>query len=95
MLIIGATHLAITPLDVLKVNMQQPPGEAEEELARVHTALVIKKFLTSRNPGLLCVPKDVGFGVTPIPISLFPLGCKTTSIIMPPGMKHDAGLAVE
>ena len=43
----------------------QQPGEAEEELARVDTALVIKKFLTSRNPGLLRVPKAVGFGGNP------------------------------
>ncbi|KAL8252920.1 hypothetical protein R6Q59_036613 [Mikania micrantha] len=43
----------------------QQPGEAEEEFARVDTALVIKKFLTSRNPGLLCVPKEVGFGGNP------------------------------
>ncbi|MFS8014256.1 putative soluble epoxide hydrolase [Helianthus anomalus] len=42
-----------------------PPGEAEEEFARVDTALVIKKFLTSRKPGLLCVPKEVGFGGNP------------------------------
>ena len=43
----------------------QQPGEAEEEFARVDTALVIKKFLTSRNPRLLRVPKEVGFGGNP------------------------------
>ncbi|GJS59156.1 bifunctional epoxide hydrolase 2-like protein [Tanacetum coccineum] len=43
----------------------QEPGVVEAELARVDTALVIKKFLTSRNPGLLCVPKEVGFGGNP------------------------------
>nr|XP_043635691.1 epoxide hydrolase A-like [Erigeron canadensis] len=43
----------------------QQPGEVEEEFARVDTAQIIKKFLTSRNPGLLCVPKEVGFGGKP------------------------------
>lgn len=43
----------------------QPPGEVEEEFARVDTAQVIKKFLTSRRPDLLCVPKEVGFGGSP------------------------------
>ncbi|KAL7198985.1 hypothetical protein ACSBR2_021301 [Camellia fascicularis] len=38
------------------------PGEVEEEFARVDTARLIKKFLTSRRPGQLCVPKEVGFG---------------------------------
>ncbi|KAK4418116.1 Epoxide hydrolase A [Sesamum alatum] len=40
----------------------QKPGEAEEEFARVDTAQLIKKFLTSRNPTPLRVPKEVGFG---------------------------------
>ncbi|KAL8548729.1 hypothetical protein ACS0TY_007840 [Phlomoides rotata] len=40
----------------------QEPGEAEEEFARVDTARLIKKFLTSRNPAPLRVPKAVGFG---------------------------------
>ncbi|XP_027164861.1 uncharacterized protein LOC113765006 [Coffea eugenioides] len=43
----------------------QEPGEAEEEFARVDTARIIKKFLTSRRPGPLCVPKEVGFGGSP------------------------------
>ncbi|GER35205.1 alpha/beta-Hydrolases superfamily protein [Striga asiatica] len=38
------------------------PGEAEEEFARVDTKRLIKKFLTSRNPAPLRVPKEVGFG---------------------------------
>ncbi|KAL6968540.1 hypothetical protein U1Q18_034343 [Sarracenia purpurea var. burkii] len=40
----------------------QEPGEAESEFARVGTERIIKKFLTSRRPGPLCVPKEVGFG---------------------------------
>ncbi|KAL2238999.1 uncharacterized protein LOC105163107 [Sesamum indicum] len=40
----------------------QKPGEAEEEFARVDTAQLIKKFLISRNPTPLRVPKEVGFG---------------------------------
>ncbi|GJS59157.1 bifunctional epoxide hydrolase 2-like protein [Tanacetum coccineum] len=43
----------------------QEPGVLEAEFARVDTALLIKKFLTSRNPGLLCVLKEVGFGGNP------------------------------
>ena len=43
----------------------QEPGVVEAEFARVDTALVIKKFLASRKPGLLCVPKEVGFGGNP------------------------------
>uniref|UniRef100_A0A5B6ZQW8 soluble epoxide hydrolase n=1 Tax=Davidia involucrata TaxID=16924 RepID=A0A5B6ZQW8_DAVIN len=43
----------------------QEPGEAEEEFARVDTARLIKKFLTSRNPGPFRVPKAVGFGGSP------------------------------
>lgn len=43
----------------------QQSGEVEEEFARVDTALLIKKFLTSRNPNLLRVPKEVGFGGNP------------------------------
>ncbi|XP_071741861.1 epoxide hydrolase 3-like [Rutidosis leptorrhynchoides] len=43
----------------------QPPGEVEEEFARVDTSLVIKKFLTYRKPGVFCVPKEVGFGGNP------------------------------
>lgn len=43
----------------------QEPGVVEAEFARVDTALVIKKFLASRNPGLLRVPKEVGFGGNP------------------------------
>ncbi|KAL3517421.1 hypothetical protein ACH5RR_020010 [Cinchona calisaya] len=43
----------------------QEPGEAEEEFARVDTSRIIKKFLTSRRPGPLCVPKKIGFGGSP------------------------------
>ncbi|KAI8522651.1 hypothetical protein RHMOL_Rhmol13G0012900 [Rhododendron molle] len=43
----------------------QDPGEAEEEFERVDTARIIKKFLISRKPGPLCVPKSVGFGGSP------------------------------
>ncbi|GFZ04581.1 alpha/beta-Hydrolases superfamily protein [Actinidia rufa] len=43
----------------------QEPGEAEEEFARAGTARIIAKFLTSRRPGPLCVPKEVGFGGSP------------------------------
>nr|XP_043635690.1 epoxide hydrolase A-like [Erigeron canadensis] len=43
----------------------QEVGEAEKELASVDTALVIKKYLTYRDPGLLCVPKEVGFAIDP------------------------------
>ncbi|CAL5352281.1 uncharacterized protein LOC114321756 [Camellia sinensis] len=43
----------------------QVPGEAEEEFARVDTTRLMKKFLTSRKPGPLCVPKHVGFGGSP------------------------------
>ncbi|KAK6120181.1 hypothetical protein DH2020_046087 [Rehmannia glutinosa] len=43
----------------------QEPGEAEEEFSRVDTARLIKKFLTSRNPTPLQVPKEVGFGGSP------------------------------
>ncbi|EYU46741.1 hypothetical protein ABFS82_04G013500 [Erythranthe guttata] len=43
----------------------QEPGEAESEFARVDTARLIKKFLTSRNPAPLIVPKEVGFGGSP------------------------------
>ncbi|PSR85981.1 Lipid-phosphate phosphatase [Actinidia chinensis var. chinensis] len=43
----------------------QEPGEAEEEFARAGTARIITKFLTSRRPGPLCVPKEVGFGGSP------------------------------
>ncbi|KAG5514209.1 hypothetical protein RHGRI_035568 [Rhododendron griersonianum] len=43
----------------------QEPGEAEEEFERVNTARIIKKFLISRKPGPLCVPKSVGFGGSP------------------------------
>lgn len=35
------------------------------EFARVDTARIIKKFMTSRRPGPLRVPKDVGFGGSP------------------------------
>ncbi|KAI7991063.1 Epoxide hydrolase A [Camellia lanceoleosa] len=40
-------------------------GEVEKEFARVDTARLIKKFLTSRRPGPLCVPKEVVFGGSP------------------------------
>ncbi|GFQ04119.1 bifunctional epoxide hydrolase 2 [Phtheirospermum japonicum] len=40
----------------------QEPGEVEDEFARVDTARLIRKFLTSRNPAPLRVPKEVGFG---------------------------------
>ncbi|VFQ59615.1 unnamed protein product [Cuscuta campestris] len=40
----------------------QEPGEAEAEFAHAGTSRIIKKFLTVRNPGLLRVPKGVGFG---------------------------------
>lgn len=43
----------------------QAPGEVEEEFARIDTAMLIKKFLTSRRPGLLVVPKEIGFGGNP------------------------------
>lgn len=43
----------------------QEPGEAEREFACVDTARLIKKFLTSRKPELLVVPKEVGFGGSP------------------------------
>ncbi|KAL7112618.1 hypothetical protein ACP275_04G013700 [Erythranthe tilingii] len=43
----------------------QEPGEAESEFARVDTTRLIKKFLTSRNPAPLIVPKEVGFGGSP------------------------------
>ncbi|GLU07358.1 hypothetical protein SLE2022_243190 [Rubroshorea leprosula] len=35
----------------------QKPGEIEEEFAQVDTAKLLKKFLTSRNPGPPCIPK--------------------------------------
>ncbi|XP_042044568.1 epoxide hydrolase A-like [Salvia splendens] len=43
----------------------QEPGEAEEEFSRVDTGRLIKKFLISRNPAPLRVPKTVGFGGSP------------------------------
>ncbi|XP_022887885.1 uncharacterized protein LOC111403564 [Olea europaea var. sylvestris] len=43
----------------------QEPGEVEEEFARVNTGRLIKKFLTSRNPAPLSVPKSRGFGGSP------------------------------
>lgn len=46
-------------------TLLQEPGEAEEEFERVNTARIIKKFLISRKPGPLCVPKSVGFGGSP------------------------------
>ncbi|KAK9136842.1 hypothetical protein Sjap_007436 [Stephania japonica] len=39
----------------------QEPG-VEVEFARADTAEVIKKTLTSRHPGPICVPKEIGFG---------------------------------
>ncbi|KAF8006750.1 hypothetical protein BT93_K0915 [Corymbia citriodora subsp. variegata] len=39
----------------------QEPGEMEEDFAKADTAKLIQLFLTSRNPGPPCVPKDVGF----------------------------------
>ncbi|XP_047269315.1 epoxide hydrolase A [Capsicum annuum] len=46
-------------------------GEVEEEFARVDTARLIAKFLTSRNPAPLRVPKEKGFGGSPhTPIKL-------------------------
>ncbi|KAL7226859.1 hypothetical protein ACSBR1_021848 [Camellia fascicularis] len=50
-------------LSLLRLPLSfQEPGEVEEEFARIDTARLIKKFLTSRRPGQLCVPKEVGFG---------------------------------
>lgn len=43
----------------------QEPGEIEDEFARVDTARLIKKFLLSRNPAPLRVPKEKGFGGSP------------------------------
>ncbi|PIN04425.1 Soluble epoxide hydrolase [Handroanthus impetiginosus] len=43
----------------------QEPGEAEEEFARVDTARLIKKLLTTRNPAPPRLPKEVGFGCLP------------------------------
>ncbi|KAL3364955.1 hypothetical protein AABB24_010221 [Solanum stoloniferum] len=49
----------------------QEYGEAEEEFASVDTARLIAKFLTSRNPAPLRVPKEKGFGGSPdTPITL-------------------------
>ncbi|KAF8387886.1 hypothetical protein HHK36_026548 [Tetracentron sinense] len=43
----------------------QEPGKAEAGFALVKTATVFKKILTNRNPALLRVPEDVGFGGPP------------------------------
>ncbi|KAL1825838.1 hypothetical protein DCAR_0314029 [Daucus carota subsp. sativus] len=42
----------------------QEPGVAEEDFARVDPALIIKKFLVGRNPGLFRIHKD-GLGRNP------------------------------
>ncbi|KAI6674590.1 hypothetical protein NL676_002496 [Syzygium grande] len=39
----------------------QKPGEMEEDLAKAGIAKIFQLFLTSRNPGPLIVPKDLGF----------------------------------
>ncbi|KAF8006751.1 hypothetical protein BT93_K0916 [Corymbia citriodora subsp. variegata] len=39
----------------------QEPGEMEEDFAKADTAKLIQLFLTSRDPGPPCVPKDLGF----------------------------------
>ncbi|XP_076937047.1 epoxide hydrolase 2-like [Bidens hawaiensis] len=73
----------------------QKPGEAEEEFARVDTALVIKKFLASRNPGLLRVPKEVGLGVTRMLKSHFHLVYQKTMLIILPTHSNERVLLVD
>ncbi|KAK6937355.1 Alpha/beta hydrolase fold-1 [Dillenia turbinata] len=49
----------------------QQPGEAEEEFARVDTAKLLLKFLANRNPGLMVVPKAIGFAaIADMPFTL-------------------------
>ncbi|GLT42435.1 hypothetical protein SLA2020_164330 [Shorea laevis] len=44
----------------------QKPGEIEEDFAQVDTAKLLKRFLTSRNPGPPCIPK-MGYKGLPDP----------------------------
>ncbi|KAK0581623.1 hypothetical protein LWI29_016010 [Acer saccharum] len=48
----------------------QEPGEVEEEFAQIDTAKLMKKFLASRSPKALCLPKEIGFGGLPDPPAL-------------------------
>ncbi|XP_020584165.1 uncharacterized protein LOC110027184 [Phalaenopsis equestris] len=47
--------------DDFYVSRFQEVGEVEAQLAEVDTALLMKNFLASRNPGPLIIPKDGGF----------------------------------
>lgn len=49
----------------------QEPGEIESEFAQIGTAIVLKEFLTYRNPGPLYLPKGKAFAQpTDSPIAL-------------------------
>ncbi|KAJ0976287.1 hypothetical protein J5N97_018252 [Dioscorea zingiberensis] len=48
-------------LCMLRPEKFQEPGAAEAEFAKIGSALILKKFLTTREPNAYIVPKETGF----------------------------------